>query len=161
MNRLLPYPLLSLSIIIMWLLLNSFTFGQFLLGSLVGIGVGMVMTRLQPEKIKIKSWKALAILIMRVLIDVTASNIAVVKIIFSGKLKKGQSGFMVLPLDVQKRISLAILACVLTATPGTAWVAYHEKRKELLLHVLDLHDEIYWRDLIKTRYETLLLEAFE
>lgn len=161
MNRILPYPLLSFSIVIMWLLLSSFTVGQLLLGSLVGIGVGPVMARLQPQKVKIKSWKAIGVLIFRVLVDITLSNVEVVKIIFSGGPKKGQSGFMVLPLDLKERISLAILACVLTATPGTAWVAFDEKRSELLLHVLDLHDEAYWRNLIKSRYETLLLEMFE
>ena len=32
---------------------------------------------------------------------------------------------------------------------------------ELLLHVFDLHDEAWWIDTIKTRYERPIIEVFE
>ena len=54
--------------------------------------------------------------------------------------------------------ALAVLACILTCTPGTAWVEYDSTANKLLIHVFDLVDEAYWIDLIKNRYERLLLE---
>jgi len=68
---------------------------------------------------------------------------------------------MVVSLDLQDSTGLAVLACIITVTPGTVWIAYDSKSSELLLHVLGLTDEAYWRNLIKHRYENLLAEIFE
>lgn len=162
MNKVLPYPLLTLSIIFMWLLLNSFSFGQFLMGLVVGVVVGPIMARLQPQKnkLKLKSWITIFVLFFKVMIDIVVSNIAVMKIILQGGPKEGQSGFMILSLDLKNSTGLAVLSCIITSTPGTAWIAYQEGSSELILHVLDLHNEKYWEDLIKTRYESALLEIF-
>ena len=53
------------------------------------------------------------------------------------------------------------LALIVTATPGTLWVDFDRRRGTLLLHVLDLVDEESWIQLIKGRYESLLMEIFE
>jgi multicomponent K+:H+ antiporter subunit E len=47
-----------------------------------------------------------------------------------------------------------------TYTPGTVWVDLSEQYT-LTLHVLDLHNEQEWVDLIKQRYERPLMEIFE
>ena len=57
--------------------------------------------------------------------------------------------------------ALAVLACVVTATPGTAWIEYRSRRDAMLIHVLDLVEEQDWIDLITGRYEPLLKEIFE
>ena len=49
----------------------------------------------------------------------------------------------------------------ITATPGTLWLQYDRSRSILLLHVLDMVDDQQWIDLIKNRYERLLMEIFE
>ena len=38
-----PYPLLSLSLLVMWLLLNDFTLGHMILGSVVAVFGGWAM----------------------------------------------------------------------------------------------------------------------
>ncbi|MNV61329.1 putative monovalent cation/H+ antiporter subunit E [compost metagenome] len=65
-----------------------------------------------------------------------------------------------MPLDLRNRYGLAVLAIILTSTPGTLWVQYDRATGSLLLHVLDLIEEGEWIDLIKGRYERLLLEIF-
>jgi len=50
MRRFLPYPLLSLAILLFWLLLSGISPGQILLGSLVALFCGQAMTRLQQKK---------------------------------------------------------------------------------------------------------------
>ena len=71
---------------------------------------------------------------------------------------KRVSGFVVVPLELREPAALAILASILTCTPGTAWVEYDSTANKLLIHVFDLVDEAHWIDLIKNRYERLLLE---
>jgi multicomponent K+:H+ antiporter subunit E len=68
---------------------------------------------------------------------------------------------MTIPLDLRDPTGLAVLAVIITSTPGTAWLDYNSARRTLLLHVFDLVDETAWLNLIKNRYEYLLLEIFE
>ncbi|MFN3495586.1 MAG: Na+/H+ antiporter subunit E, partial [Hydrogenophaga sp.] len=42
-----------------------------------------------------------------------------------------------------------------------AWLAYDERRKTVLIHVLDLIDEEQWIENIKHRYERLLLDVIK
>jgi len=157
---LVPYPLLALCLILMWLFLNGFAVGQFILSVLVAGVSSFAMRQLEPEGVKISNWRKVFLLCWRVLVDITNSNIATASIILRGGRGKAKSGFMIIPLDLKNRTGLAVLGCILTATPGTAWIAYDTRRSELLLHVLDLDDENYWRQLIKNRYEYLLMEIF-
>ena len=53
---------------------------------------------------------------------------------------------------------LAVLACIITSTPGTIWVNFNSAKGTLMIHVLDLIDERVWIDTIKNRYERPLLE---
>ena len=54
-----------------------------------------------------------------------------------------------------------MLACVITATPGTSWARYDAARNVLTIHVLDLVDEQAWIRQFKERYERRLMEIFE
>jgi multicomponent K+:H+ antiporter subunit E len=55
---------------------------------------------------------------------------------------------------------LAMLACIVTYTPGTVWVTLTEDH-HLKLHVLDLQHEGDWIKLVQERYERPLMEIFE
>lgn len=161
MTRIIPYPLLTLSLLIMWMILNGFTLGQAIIGLIVGFFGGFLMRLLKPEKVHIYSWKAIIKLFYRVTIDIAESNISVAAYVVFGGAKRKKSGFVTVPLELKNRTGLAILSCIMTATPGTAWVAYNSKNSDLLVHVLDLTDEEYWKNFIKDRYESLLLEIFQ
>jgi multicomponent K+:H+ antiporter subunit E len=93
--------------------------------------------------------------------DIARSNIAVARIILGGGQGRRTPGFVVIPLQLRDRTGLAILACIITSTPGTAWVECHPGSGRLRIHVLDLVEEQYWIEVIKQRYESLLLEIFE
>lgn len=159
--RWLPYPLLTLSLLVMWLLLNSFSLGHFLLGSVIAIGASRVMLALQPERIEVRHWSAVLRLIVLLLWEILRSNIAVASIILRGRGTARRAGFLVVPLDIKSPMGLALLSCILTSTPGTAWLEYRPDTGRLLLHILDLFDEQAWTELIKNRYERLLMEIFE
>jgi multicomponent K+:H+ antiporter subunit E len=161
MSRVLPYPLLIVSLIVMWLLLSGFSLGQFILGTAVALVAAQGMAALHPAKPKIRRWILLPKLIIIVLYDIMRSNIAVAQLILREGNTKHVSGFLTIPLELRSPLGLAVLALILTATPGTAWLDYNSTHGILLLHVLDLVDENAWQMLIKTRYEHLLLEIFE
>lgn len=161
MSRLLPYPLLTASLILMWLLLNSFTLGHLVLGAIIALIATHAMTALEPSKPKIRRWSSILILFASVFIDIAQSNIAVIRLIFGARRNSFKSGFVLIPLELQDRTGLAVLACIITSTPGTSWVEYNSKHSTILIHVLDLVDEQEWIDTIKQRYESRLKEIFE
>lgn len=161
MSRILPYPLLAASLLLMWLLLNGVSAGHVVLGIPIALFAAWTMTALQPSKPHIRRWSAIVRLVGLVFMDVLRSNIAVASLIISGPISTSRSGFIAIPLTVTDRTALAVLACVLTATPGTAWVEYGSRRNVLLLHVLDVGEEQHWIDIVQDRYEPLLQEIFE
>jgi multicomponent K+:H+ antiporter subunit E len=71
------------------------------------------------------------------------------------------SGFVHIPLEMRDRYGLAVLAVIITSTPGTIWVEYEDATGVLLLHILDLREGDDWEDRIKNRYERRLMEIFE
>lgn len=161
MNRVLPYPLLAASLLIMWMLLNAFTLGHFVLGAAISMIATHAMTSLQPSKPRLRRWQLLPRLAAIVMLDILRSNLAVATIVLQGRRRERVSGFVAIPLELRDRTGLALLACIVTSTPGTAWVEYDTDTEILLIHVLDLIDEDGWIELIKNRYESLLLEIFE
>ncbi|AQS40779.1 MAG: Monovalent cation/H+ antiporter subunit E [Candidatus Tokpelaia hoelldobleri] len=160
-KKILPYPVLALLIVIMWLLLSGFSPGQLLLGCVVSLFAMFAAEKVGLLHEKIYSWSAFFKLLLRVSVDITRSNLAVAGIILRKGHTRYNSGFIVVPLDIRHRAGLVFLGGILTATPGTAWIAFNVKSNELVLHVLDLTDEAYWQQLIKNRYERLLMEMFE
>lgn len=159
MKKILPYPLLFVSLLLFWLLLNGFTRAQLLLGAVTALVACLIMTALQPQKNHIRSFPTMLRLFGAISYDILQSNVAVAGIILSRKRKR-RPGFVVIQLDLENRTALAILACIITATPGTAWVDHNAARRELTIHVLDLDDAQAWRDTIKGRYEQPLIEIF-
>ena len=89
------------------------------------------------------------------------SNFSVMTIILFKRERNRKSGFLTIPLDILDPMGLAVLATILTATPGSAWLEYNSSQRTLLIHVLDDVDEAAWINLIKNRYEKLLMEIFE
>ncbi|TPP03967.1 Na+/H+ antiporter subunit E [Rhizobium glycinendophyticum] len=156
-----PYPLLSLSLLLMWLLLNDFNLGHLILGAVVATFGGWAMASLRPGKPVMKKWYLIPKLLLRVFVDIIRSNLAVALLILRGKRQKHTSGFISIPLRIEHPTALAVMAVILTSTPGSAWLAYDGRRKTVLIHVLDLIDEDAWVTNIKDRYESLLLEIIE
>jgi len=161
MTRLLPYPLLTLALFAMWLLLTqSFSPGQAILGVIVTLVAVRGIAGLRPKSSRIRSGRAIVKLTAIVAADVVRSNLAVARIVLfppAGMV----SSFVRLPVDLTDRHALTMLALIITATPGTCWVQFDRSEGVLLVHVLDLIDEQAWIRLIKDRYESLLMEIFE
>lgn len=162
MRRILPYPILTLSLTLMWLLLQqSMGLGHILLGFVVAFAASHAMARLQPHKPRIRRPGLILRLAAEVTVDIFRSNIAVARILLADERRKSTAGFLKMPLALKDPAGLAVLSCIITATPGSAWLEYDPVESTVLIHVLDLIDEQEWIDTIKRRYETLLLEIFQ
>lgn len=162
MTRWLPYPLVSLALLVLWLLLNqSLGPGQFILGAALAVGGALALTALEPPNLRLRRPGAILELSFLVLADIVRSNIAVARIILGPRRPDETSGFMSIPLEMRAPYGLAALAIIITSTPGTLWVGFDSARGILTIHVLDLIDEASWIATIKQRYERRLMEIFE
>lgn len=161
MTALLPYPLLSASLLAMWLLLNqSLALGHVILGCVLAVIGGWILKPLALPDGGARKPLRIAELLVVVLMDILRSNIAVGRIVLGERRRHVTSGFIDIPLDLRNPFGLAVLACIITATPGTLWVGFSPERGVLTIHVLDLIDENAWIETIKGRYERRLLEIF-
>lgn len=162
MTRLVPFPLATAGLFVLWLLLNqSLSFGHVLLGGAVAIVASRALVALDVPRTRLRRLGAIPRLLALVLIDIVRSNIAVGRIVLGLAKHERKSGFVEIPLDLRDPYGLAALAVIITSTPGTLWVSFDRATGILLIHVLDLIDEEDWLRTIKGRYERLLLEIFE
>lgn len=161
MRRWLPYPTLTLFALATWLILNqSLAPGHLLLGAGLGLALGIGFRRLQPPPLRIRRRGLLLRLVLRVIGDIVRSNLALLRIIIGGRSRSVTSGFVSIPLDLTDPYGLVVLACIITATPGTIWMSYEPRERILLIHVFDLIDETEWIRTITDRYARPLQEIF-
>lgn len=155
-------PVLPAFLLAMWVLLNdSASPGHIVLGAAFAVLITAAVARLRP----LPAWPHrlhVAIgLIGHVLIDIVRSNWAVGRIVLGASRRQPTIGFMKIPLDMRDPHGLAMLAVIVTGTPGTVWAGHDAESNVLTLHVLDLKDEAAWVRTIKQRYERPLMEIFE
>jgi multicomponent K+:H+ antiporter subunit E len=158
----LPFPLLWLALVAMWLVLNGTVApGQVILGMVVALGAVLGLRNLQAPSRRARRPVAAIALALVVLLDIARSNVAVAAIVLRGRTRGHRSGFVDIPLELRHPTGLAMLACIITSTPGTSWAGYDSRSGVLAMHVLDIvSDEDSIRS-IKDRYERPLREIFE
>ena len=156
-------PALVLLLLAVWLLLNqTLAPGQVLLGLALSVLLAWFGHDLRPLRARLRRVDRALGLFFVVLWDIARSNVAVARIVLGlvGR-RKVRSGFLEVPLDLRDDHGLAVLACIVTSTPGTVWAGLSPDGATLTLHVLDLRDEDAWIRTIKQRYESRLMEIFQ
>lgn len=163
MRSFIPYPLLTLGLMSMWLVLNdSLAATDVVLGLLVGLASGVVYARLEPPRGRLNNFLVpAAILAWLVAVDILRSNVAVLRIALRLSGRGRVAGFLAIPLEMRDVRGLAFLSGIVTATPGTSWAHYDAAANVLTLHVLDMVDEEAWVRQFKDRYERRLMEIFQ
>lgn len=155
--------LLVLGLTLTWLILTGgFTPGQFILGLAVSLLMVFGFRAVRPLHPRLRRPLSAIRLLGRVFVDILRSNYHVARIVLG--LTGGReinSTFVDVPLRLRDPHGLATLAAIVTSTPGTVWANLSEDSTTLTLHVLDLTDEETWKNMIKNRYENLLMEIFE
>lgn len=147
----------------MWLLLNqSVAPGQVVLGVILAMTLAWASVVLRPVQPKLSRAHLAIVLLVRALKDIARSNVNVARIVLGLVRRRDiRSGFVDIPLRLKDPHGLAVLAGIVTATPGTVWAGLDLSTNTLTLHVLDLTSEAEWIEWIKNRYEGLLIGIFE
>ena len=162
MRRLIPSPVLSCALLVLWLLLSqALDAATLLLGALLALAGPLLTAALRPSPVRMRRPRVMAWLLVHVVADSLRSNLAVARTILTRSPAHVSSGFVRVPLELRDPNALAVLAMIVTATPGTAWAELAYDRSALLIHVLSLEDEAALVATIKGRYERPLMEIFE
>ena len=156
-------PVLTLTLVAIWLLLNeTLAVGHIVIGAVLAVLLMLGAAQLRPVQPHVRRLSTIVPLFAAVLIDIVRSNIGVARIVLGLVPDRDvRSGFLEIPLDMRDAHGLAMLAAIVTSTPGTAWVDLSADGRTLTLHLLDLRDEAEWIRTIKHRYERRLMAIFE
>ncbi|MDG1255165.1 MAG: Na+/H+ antiporter subunit E [Glaciecola sp.] len=160
-SRIMPMPLHSFFLLIVWLMLNTtLSLGHILLGSVLAIVIPLLCAPLRVPQPKVKRpLKAISYALV-VLKDIVVANIEVALLVI-GPMNKIKPGFVAVPIDLTGTLPVTVLASTVTMTPGTVSADISKDEKWLYVHVLNLpNDEQEVIDLIKQRYESRVKEIF-
>lgn len=155
-----PQPMLSLSLLVIWLLLNnSASPGHLVLGSLLATAIPLYTRRFWPEPVRLQHPGLILRFAGRVLWDILVANFRVARLLL-GPRAAIHPKFVQVPLDVRGDLPVTILASVVSLTPGTLSADLDADRSHLLVHALSEDDQADLIREIKTRYEGPIKEIF-
>jgi multicomponent K+:H+ antiporter subunit E len=162
MSRILPHPLLTLLLAVVWqMLVNTITVGTIILGLLFGILIPILTSAYWPNRPKLRHPLKIIAYVLIVLWDICVANVIVARIILFRRNAELRSNWVTVPLDLSSPEAITVLAGTITMTPGTVSSDVSACGRALLVHCLDAPDPAAVRDDIKYRYERRLKEIFE
>jgi multicomponent K+:H+ antiporter subunit E len=157
----LPHPVLSATVAIVWVLLaNDPSLANVLLAIVVGIAVPKLTSIYWPGRPRIRGPLLIVEYGAVVLYDIVVSNIQVARLILFRRGDSLRSKFVTIPLDLRSPEAITVLAGTITMTPGTLTVDVSADEKTLLVHCLDVSDDEDPVARIKARYERRLRRIF-
>lgn len=159
-RRWLPHPLMSLTLVLVWLLLaNEFTFGQLLLGGVLGLLIPHFTGNFWPERPRLRHPGLLGRYLLVLLGDIILANFQVARLVL-GPTARLRPDFIEFPLELTDEFAITMLASTISLTPGTVSADLSSDHRTLLIHSLDVPDPNELCRRIKNRYEEPLKEIF-
>jgi multicomponent K+:H+ antiporter subunit E len=161
MRKILPHPLMSLAIVILWMLLvNKLALGSLVLACFLGVVIPLLTAPYWPGRPRIARPIAFLAYLALVLWDIVVSSFVVAKIVLFMPQDKIKSAFFTVPIDLDSPEAITLLAGTITMTPGTLTADISSNGRALLIHSLHAPDPDAVRDEIKLRYEARLKRIF-
>jgi multicomponent K+:H+ antiporter subunit E len=161
-KRILPHPLLTVTLTIVWLLLvNEFSIGALVLGLILGLIVPIATAPFWPQRPSVRNPVAIVEYGAVVLWDIVLANIDVAKLILFKRNDELSPRFISIPLELTSPEAITVLAGTITMTPGTVSADVAADGRSLLVHCLHAPDGEAVVAEIKARYEGRLKEIFE
>lgn len=159
LKRLLPHPLLSVLLLLIWLLLNNtVAMGHVVLGAGLALLIPFLTVGFWPERVCVRSPWILLKFMAVVLWDILLANLHVARLIL-GSARQLQPAFMLLELDIRSPLGVSLLANTISLTPGTVSCEVSADRRQLLIHALHVTDVEASIRAMKQRYEQPLMEV--
>lgn len=161
MSRLFPHPLLSATLLLVWLLLNNtLAAGHVVLGAVLAVAIPLAIEPFWRRERIFRRPQVLLKLVPIVLWDIVVANVTVALLVL-GPIGRLKPRFIEVPLQVTHPYAISALASIVTMTPGTVSSEISADHKRLLVHGLHVPDEAAAIAGIKSRYESLVMELFE
>lgn len=159
--KLLPHPVLTVTLVIVWmLLLNSFSVGGLVLALGLGWAIPLATSRYWPGVPRLRFGGRLAAYVLIVIWDIIVANVQVAWIILFRRNADLASTWIVVPLELRAPEAVTALAGTITLTPGTVSCDVSADGRSLLVHCLNEPDPAGAVARIKRRYEARLMEVF-
>lgn len=159
--KLLPHPLSSLTLLILWFLLqNEISGGHVVLGAFFAVMIPLLTAPFWPDRPTIRKPLLGVRFALVVLWDIVIANVIVARLILFHRPETLTPHFLVIPLETRSPYAIAILAGTITMTPGTVSSDVDRDRRHLLVHGLSVDDPDEVIATIKQRYEAPLKEIF-
>lgn len=160
-NWLLPHPLLTLLLAVVWTLLqNDVSAGMVVFGVILGVIIPFGTSIWWPDRpsgFRIGKMISYSFLVIW---DIFVANVQVAWIVLTRPNDKLRPAWIEVPLDLRQPEAISVLAGTITLTPGTVSADLSDEGHSLLVHALDADDPDAVRDEIKDRYERRLKEIF-
>lgn len=158
---LLPHPLLTLLLAVVWVLLqNQITSGMVVFGLILGIIIPRSTAIWWPDSPRKFRMGKMIVYSMIVMWDIVIANIQVAWIVLTVPNAKLKPAWITVPLELVEPEAITLLAGTITLTPGTVSADLSDEGHSLLVHILHTDDPDAVLDEIKTRYERRLKEIF-
>lgn len=160
MRKWLPFPLFSVALWIIWLLLSDqVSLGQCLLGALFAWLLPLVTRSFWLAPPRVKKPFALLRFLAIVAWDMLVANFQVARWVLMTPARL-QPAFLEVPLALTDDFAITLLASTISLTPGTVSADVSADRSKLLVHALNVEDPAAMVAEIKSRYEAALREVF-
>lgn len=158
-TRCFPHPFIAFLVAFAWIILaGSYSVQSFVMAGLLALIIPHLTHPFMAKAPKIR-WLLAIKLIFIVLWDIIVSNFKVAKIVL-GSMDNLQPKWFRVPLECDHELVNALLAMIITTTPGTVSAGIDQEKHDILVHALSSDDEQADIADMKQRYEALLIQIF-
>jgi multicomponent K+:H+ antiporter subunit E len=160
--RLVPHPILTITIAVVWVaLVNDLSVGHTLLGIVLGFVIPWFTSVYWPDRPIIRRPVRILEYVAIVVWDILVSNVQVAYWVLFRRGSTLRSQFVVVRLEINTPEAITVLAGTITMTPGTVSADLSSDGGAILVHCLETTDPEQTVRQIKSRYERRLKEIFE
>lgn len=159
-RRWFAHPWLSIVVGGSWLLLQgSLAPANLLWAVLLGLALPWLVHDFIGPGSRPRAARVVARLALIVLWDILVANMAVARLVLDPR-RQPRPLWVPVAYTLEDPRAVALLATIVTNTPGTVSCVVDHKRKEILVHALDATDASAVAEDIRQRYERPLKEIF-
>ena len=161
MRAVLPHPLLSLTLTLVWMALaNEISMGSLVMGLVMGVLIPIGTAAFWTDRPRVGRPLKVVEYVLVVLYDIVVANLQVARLVLFVPNDELRSHYVTIPLALNSPEAITVLAGTITMTPGTLSAELSADGGALLVHGLDVPDPDALVAEIKTRYEARLMEIF-
>lgn len=160
MTRLVPFPIVSAALAFTWLALNGASAAHGVLAVILALVIPLAAAPFLSSLPAVRAPGKALVLLAIVTWDIMVANAAVARLVL-GPMGRLRPAFVEVPLEITHPHAIALLASIVTMTPGTVSLGLSPDARTLLVHALDVDDPVALVANIKARYETPIKEILE